>query len=119
MTLCLSLPIFIPLCILHVAIMSILAIATCGCFCCLGCGVKVVAEDKDEPSTEGNEKMVFRPFLAVRTILAIILLPVLDLTNQCGIPCCCGLNLPGIERTGTSSDSINEDLSDNESVREV
>lgn len=111
-TLCLSLPIYIPVCILHIALMAILATATCGCFCFLGCGVKVVPPDDNETvSRKGTEKVIFRPLLGMRTVLAIVFLPIVDLMQQCGMPCCCAIEIPGIEGTGTS-EARDDDLSD-------
>lgn len=120
MTLCLSLPIYIPILLFHILVMAVLTIATCGCFCCLGCGVKMVPEDDSGSLTKGSkERALFRPALGMRTVLAIIFLPAIDLMHQCGLPCCCGLELPipGIEGTGTS-DSVDDDLSDDDSTAE-
>lgn len=112
MTLCLGLPIYIPICFLYVTVMSVLAISTLGCFCCLGCGIKVVTENEEEESKE-RERTIFRPVLAVRTVLSIILAPVVDLFYQCGVPCCCNLDIRGgMEATRTSSDSFDDGSSD-------
>ena len=121
MTLCLSLPLYIPICILHVLVMATLAIATCGCFCCLGCGIKEEVSEGDDhddkragnddrSQTKGKSRIVFRPVLGVTTVLAMIFLPVVDLANQCGLPCC--LDIPGITNAGTTFDSEDDDVSD-------
>ena len=111
LTLCVSLPIYIPLCIFHIAIMAVLAIATCGCFCCFGCGLKMASEENIEsphaPSAKGIA--VFRPILGLKTVLAIVFLPLIDLAHQCGVPCCCSLELPGVEGRGTFDDEMSED----------
>ena len=118
MTLCLTLPLYIPICILHVLIMATLAMATCGCFCCLGCGIKEILPEDDsdaknntnETPTKGKSRFLFRPMLGVTTVLAMVFLPVVDLANQCGLPCC--LDVPGITSADTSLDSDEDDASD-------
>jgi hypothetical protein len=107
LTLCLSLPIYIPICVMHILVMGAMALATCGCFCCLGCGVQV---DKGETS--------FEPFKAIRTVLAMVFLPAVDLSRQCGIPCCCGLDVPGIEASNTSTTVLDNDDSDDDAETE-
>ena len=113
MSLCLILPLHIPICILHVLVMATLAIATCGCLCCLGCGIKEIEPEdsndgnNDESQTKGQSKFIFRPILGASTVLAMIFLPVIDLANQCGFSCCLDIN--AITRTATSFDTENDD----------
>jgi hypothetical protein len=103
--------------------MATLAIATCGCFCCLGCGLKEVEPEdnndddnnnnnnnNEESRTKGKSRILFRPVLGVTTVLGMIFLPVVDLANQCGLPCC--LDIPILTSTGTSFDSENDDVSE-------
>ncbi len=116
MTLCLSLPIYLPICILYVVVMASLAIATCGCCCCLGCGLKGVLVDDEEVPTKVREKIIFRPVEGIRTVLGMILFPVIDLFNQCGFPCC--LQIPGVHTTETDTDSVGKDVSAYDSVVE-
>jgi hypothetical protein len=109
MTLCFSLPLYLLFCIIHIVVIGILALATFGCCCCLGCGVKA----------ESEEKISFEPLKATRTVMSMIFLPAVDLARQCGIPCCCGLEVPGLEASNTSPTDISNDESDNDVANEV
>ncbi|KAL3936565.1 MAG: hypothetical protein SGARI_002501 [Bacillariaceae sp.] len=61
------------------ALVGALAIATCGCFCCLGCGVKAKKkEDGGDDKVENEGSYTFQPRLAVQTVM-----------GMCGLPCCC------------------------------
>lgn len=102
LTLCLSLPLYIPICLTHILFTGAVAIATCGCFCCLGCGIQM---DKGETS--------FKPVKAIRTVLAMVLLPAIDLARQCGVPCCCGLEIP--ESSADPATELDHDGSEDDS----
>ena len=103
-TLLLSLPVYIPVCIIHIVVVGILAIATCGCCCCLGCGSQVngmQAKGGSNSSRSGSttdtsdsdDSRQFRPLIGARVVLGIVFLPVVDLLRQCGLQCCCELDL--------------------------
>jgi hypothetical protein len=72
-------------------LMTAMTLATCGCFCCFGCGIKLkTIEGEGRPKGGGKGKEFdFRPRLAVQSVLGIIFLPFIDLFHQCGLPCCC------------------------------
>ncbi|KAL3939046.1 MAG: hypothetical protein SGARI_001515 [Bacillariaceae sp.] len=92
--LCLVFPIYLPFMILHMALTSALALVTCGCFCCFGCGIKKKdgSDAEEGPKRDSGDKPAefeYRPGDAIRSVLGIIFLPFLDLFHQCGLPCCC------------------------------
>ena len=95
LTLCLSLPFYLPICLVHILIVGIMAIATCGCFCCLGCGTAVKEVDGS------REERTFSPLKGARVVCAIVFLPAVDLARQCGIRCCCELDLRHIATNDT------------------
>jgi hypothetical protein len=87
--------------------MGILSVATCGCFCCLFCGIQ---------SEDSKGETSFEPLKAVQTVLGMVFLPAVDLAQQFGVPCCCGLDILGIEATNTSTTALDdEDGNDDES----
>jgi hypothetical protein len=107
-TVCLSLPFYLPFCILHIIITGVLAIATCGCFCCLGCGTQIKKES-DGGSKEGE--LTFNPLKGARIVFAIVFLPLADLARQCGLSCCSELD--GMI-TGKAETIDDDDVSDEE-----
>jgi hypothetical protein len=102
-TLCLSLPLYIPFCIIHILLTGLIAILSCGCCCCLGCGTQV--KEKDGSTTSRS----FNPLKGMRVVLAIVFLPVLDLARQCGLSCCCELDVYGIANSNTMLDDEESD----------
>ena len=50
----------------------------------------------------------FKPIKAVQTVASMVLLPFIDLTRQCGLTCCCGLDIPGIEASNTNATMLEE-----------
>jgi hypothetical protein len=89
-TLCLSLPLYLPCCIIHVLLTGLIAILSCGCCFCLGCGTQIKEKDGSTASRSCN------PLYGTRVVLAIVFLPVLNLARQCGLSCCCELDVSGI-----------------------
>lgn len=109
LAICLTLPLYIPLSLLYTGFMAALTLATCGCFCCFGCGAVFKTDegdddDNDTPKASGSLK----PLLATQTVLAMIFLPVIDLVRHCGLECCCGLAIPGLDAMGTSAGSSDD-----------
>jgi hypothetical protein len=102
-TLCLSLPLYIPFCIIHILVTGLIAILSCGCCCCLGCGIQVKENDGATASRS------FKPLKGTRVVLAVVFLPVLDLARQCGLSCCCEHDVPGIATLDTILDDEESD----------
>jgi hypothetical protein len=102
-TLCLSLPVYIPFCIIHILLTGLIAILSSGCCCCLGCGTQV----KEKGGSTASRS--FNPLKGTRVVLAIVFLPVLDLARQCGISCCCELDVSGIATSDTMLDDEESD----------
>ena len=111
MTLLFSLPLYIPVCIVHVILMTVFAVATCGCFCCFGCGVGMRTSTDDQETTPSSRrgKTKFHPIKAIKIVLTMILLPVIDLTQQCGVSCCCVVDLSEIHNSDTAIESDDDD----------
>ena len=103
---CLSLPLYLPIMILHVFVMAALVLGTLGCFCCLGCGV----------NSDSNDKVTFSPMKATIEVLTLVFLPFIDLFRQCGIECCCSLSdsqtVTGLENNATIDEDESDDASD-------
>jgi hypothetical protein len=130
-TLCLSLPCYIPFGILHILVMGLLAIATCGCCCCFGCGTQIKPKggttttttttstgtsntENNTNTTNNNEasKREFQPLVGIRLVLGLIFLPVVDLARQCGFRCCCELDRLSAATSNTFRDDDDDDDDD-------
>jgi hypothetical protein len=74
---CMSLPFYIPLCIIYICVMGAVAILSFGCCCCLGCGA--------DADPEGETTFSF--IRGVERVLVIVFLPALDLFRECGLDC--------------------------------
>lgn len=98
LTICLTLPLYIPACIVHIIFMSIFTIITCCCCCCFGCGITKNQHDEQGGTNDGDGDdddrqrrrqstgHVFKPIRAFRTVFTMIFLPILEIMAQCG--CC-------------------------------
>jgi hypothetical protein len=109
LTICLSLPLYLPLCLIHIVIMTVLTVASLGCFCCFGCGMRL--DSKGEFRLDSKGDPIFQPTKAVQTVFGMIFLPLLDLFQLFGVPCCCGLDeiIPELENTKTADTSLDDD----------
>jgi hypothetical protein len=57
----------------------------------------------------------FEPVEAVQTVLGMVFLPAVDLARLCGVPCCCVLDIPGVEASNTLTTALDdEDGSDDD-----
>jgi hypothetical protein len=96
---CLALPLYLPFYLVHVILVGSLAMISCGCFCCLGCGIqkkKTRSEDQEElgsikSKSVVEEKFEFQPRRGLQTVLFMIFMPFINLFHQCGISCCCAI----------------------------
>lgn len=122
MIVCLALPLYLPLYLLHVVLVGALALLSCGCCCCLGCGIQRKTRDNgkaeqlknaNERKASMDEEYVFRPMLGMHTVLGIIFLPFIDLFHQCGISCCCGI----MKSERRSDFEVNNDVDDDEELQ--
>jgi len=52
-----SVPLYIPFCVIHILVMSILALGTVGCCCCLFCGLRKesVGDDNDDNDDKNHD----------------------------------------------------------------
>lgn len=112
--LCIAMPFYLPFYLLHVAVVGALAVVSCGCCCCLGCGIQQKPQNANKsketrdcsstskPSLE--DEFVFRPRLGAHTVLNMVFLPFVDLFHQCGFSCCCTI----LKRSGQRNHSEDE-----------
>ncbi|KAG7347923.1 IBR/half ring-finger domain containing protein [Nitzschia inconspicua] len=100
---CLAMPLYLPFYVLHVVVVGALALISCGCFCCLCCGIqkKTRINDKREECRDcepclqrWEDQYDFHPRIGTQTVLSMVFLPFIDLFNQCGISCCTRISRP-------------------------
>ena len=102
-----KLPLMLPIYFFYVAMTMSLAVATGGCFCCLGCGVrwkKLRTKAKETETSNSKFTIVWMPVMAMREVLGWVLEPLIDLFHDCGFECCFCNNAPELCKGGRTDD---------------
>ena len=92
-----------------------LAVASAGCFCCLGCGIRwktTTKNVKQKETVKSKTKVVWVPLMAIQEVLGWIFEPLIDLFKECGFTCWFCHNAPGLCQGGTVGNDEDDDEDD-------